>query len=147
MEEELEAERQSRGKAERQRSDLAREMEELAERIEEAGGATQAQQELNKKREAEVSPATRHTEGWKTKSPPLKLLFSLPFDAHVFNPMHLPFVFTSLHKFKLKFPLIYLFPIFICSLFSLPLLTPPPPKKKIHIGQCVPCYSLLYIHL
>ena len=55
MEEELEAERQCRGKAERQRSDLAREMEELAERIEEAGGATQAQMELNKKREAEVS--------------------------------------------------------------------------------------------
>jgi hypothetical protein len=54
MEEELEAERQSRGKAERQRSDLAREMEELAERIEEASGATQAQMELNKKREAEV---------------------------------------------------------------------------------------------
>ena len=54
MEEELEAERQSRGKAERQRSDLAREMEELAERIEEASGATHAQMELNKKREAEV---------------------------------------------------------------------------------------------
>ena len=31
-----------------------REMEELTERIEEAGGATQAQMELNKKREAEV---------------------------------------------------------------------------------------------
>ena len=33
---------------------LSREMEELTERIEEAGGATQAQMELNKKREAEV---------------------------------------------------------------------------------------------
>ena len=54
MEEELEAERQARAKAERQRSDLAREMEELTERIEEASGATQAQVELNKKREAEV---------------------------------------------------------------------------------------------
>jgi len=54
MEEELEAERQSRAKAERQRSDLAREMEELTERIEEASGATAAQMELNKKREAEV---------------------------------------------------------------------------------------------
>merc|ERR1719346_716126 len=53
-EEELEAERQARAKAERQRSDLAREMEELTERIEEASGATQAQVELNKKREAEV---------------------------------------------------------------------------------------------
>ena len=54
LEEELEAERQARAKAERQRSDLAREMEELTERIEEASGATQAQVELNKKREAEV---------------------------------------------------------------------------------------------
>merc|ERR1712083_784333 len=51
---ELEAERQSRAKAERQRSDLAREMEELTERLEEASGATSAQMELNKKREAEV---------------------------------------------------------------------------------------------
>merc|ERR1719342_1552414 len=38
QEEELEAERQARAKAERQRSDLAREMEELTERIEEASG-------------------------------------------------------------------------------------------------------------
>merc|ERR1712241_306077 len=51
-EEELEAERQARAKAERQRSDLAREMESLGERLDEAGGATAAQMELNKKREA-----------------------------------------------------------------------------------------------
>merc|ERR550532_1629924 len=54
MEEELEAERQARAKAERQRSDLARELESLGERLNEAGGATIAQVELNKKREAEV---------------------------------------------------------------------------------------------
>merc|ERR1712001_364136 len=54
MEEELEAERQARAKAERQRSDLARELESLGERLDEAGGATHAQVELNKKREAEV---------------------------------------------------------------------------------------------
>ena len=41
-----------RAKAERQRSDLAREMESLGERLLEAGGATAAQVELNKKREA-----------------------------------------------------------------------------------------------
>ena len=41
-----------RAKAERQRSDLAREMESLGERLLEAGGATTAQVELNKKREA-----------------------------------------------------------------------------------------------
>ena len=35
MEEELEAERQARAKAERQRSDLAREMESLGERLNE----------------------------------------------------------------------------------------------------------------
>merc|ERR1712083_515869 len=45
-EEELEAERQARAKAERQRSDLARELESLGERLNEAGGATHAQVEL-----------------------------------------------------------------------------------------------------
>merc|ERR1719466_679068 len=53
-EEELEAERQSRAQAERQRSDLAREIEQLADRLDEASGATVAQVELNKKREAEI---------------------------------------------------------------------------------------------
>merc|ERR1712128_342646 len=55
MEEELEAERQARAKAERQRSDLAREMESLGERLNEAAGTTSAQIELNKKRESEVT--------------------------------------------------------------------------------------------
>jgi len=54
LEEELEAERQARAKAERQRSDLAKELEELGDRLDEAGGATNAQLELNKKRDAEV---------------------------------------------------------------------------------------------
>merc|ERR1712241_1385635 len=51
LEEELEAERQARAKAERKRSDLAREYESLGERLNEAGGAPKAQMELNKKRE------------------------------------------------------------------------------------------------
>merc|ERR1712051_1128253 len=50
MEEELEAERQARAKVERQRSDLARELESLGERLTEAGGATHAQCELNLKK-------------------------------------------------------------------------------------------------
>merc|ERR1712158_315953 len=50
MEEELEAERQARAKAERQRSDLAREIDSLGERLDEASGATTAQVELNKLR-------------------------------------------------------------------------------------------------
>lgn len=54
-EEELEAERQGRAKAERIKSDLVKELEELTDRLEEASGATSAQIELNKKREAEVS--------------------------------------------------------------------------------------------
>merc|ERR1711899_690313 len=54
LEEELDAERQARAKAERQRSDLAKEMEKIGDRFDEAGGATAAQTELNKKREAEV---------------------------------------------------------------------------------------------
>merc|ERR1712001_163012 len=61
-EEELEAERQSRAKAERQRSDLARELESLGERLNEAGGATHAQVELNKKREAEVGKLRKDLE-------------------------------------------------------------------------------------
>merc|ERR1719433_1412541 len=58
----LEAERQGRAKAERQRSDLARELENLGERLGEASGATSAQIELNKKREAEVSKLRRDPE-------------------------------------------------------------------------------------
>merc|ERR1711899_495932 len=53
-EEELEAERQARSKAEKQKSTLARDLDDLTERLEEAGGATSAQIELNKKREAEI---------------------------------------------------------------------------------------------
>ena len=55
LEEELEAERQARAHAERQRSDLAREMENLQERLHQAGGSTAAQTELNKKKEYEVA--------------------------------------------------------------------------------------------
>merc|ERR1711868_288166 len=62
QEEELEAERQARAKAERQRSDLARELESLGERLNEAGGATNAQMELNKKREAEVQKLRKDLE-------------------------------------------------------------------------------------
>ena len=62
FEEELEAERQARAKAERQRSDLAREMESLGERLNEATGTTAAQIELNKKRESELSKMRKDIE-------------------------------------------------------------------------------------
>ena len=62
LEEELEAERQARAKAERKRSDLAREFDGLGERLSEASGATMAQMELNKKREAEVQKLRRDLE-------------------------------------------------------------------------------------
>merc|ERR1711994_1087716 len=62
LEEELEAERQARAKAERKRSDLARELEQLGERLNGAGGATAAQVELNKKREAEVQKLRKDLE-------------------------------------------------------------------------------------
>merc|ERR1712180_351223 len=55
LEEELEAERQARSKAEKQRSDLAKEFEEQGERLDQASGATMAQIELNKKRENEIN--------------------------------------------------------------------------------------------
>ncbi|CAB1341169.1 unnamed protein product [Coregonus sp. 'balchen'] len=62
LEEELEAERAARAKVEKQRADLARELEEISERLEEAGGATAAQIEMNKKREAEFQKVRRDLE-------------------------------------------------------------------------------------
>merc|ERR1719145_118895 len=61
-EEELEAERQARTNAEKQRGSLARELDDLTERVEEAGGATMAQVDLNKKREAEIDKLRRDLE-------------------------------------------------------------------------------------
>merc|ERR1712130_594337 len=52
----------ARAKAERQRSDLAREIDQLGERLDEASGATTAQVELNKKREAEVNKLRKDVE-------------------------------------------------------------------------------------
>uniref|UniRef100_A0A8C5I296 Myosin-7 n=1 Tax=Gouania willdenowi TaxID=441366 RepID=A0A8C5I296_GOUWI len=60
--EQLEAERAARAKVEKQRADLARELEEISERLEEAGGATVAQIEMNKKREAEFQKLRRDLE-------------------------------------------------------------------------------------
>ncbi|GCB86432.1 hypothetical protein scyTo_0027083, partial [Scyliorhinus torazame] len=62
LEEELEAERTARAKIEKQRSELSRELEEISERLEEAGGATSAQVEMNKKREAEFLKLRRDFE-------------------------------------------------------------------------------------
>merc|ERR1712192_337879 len=61
-EEELEAERQARCMAEKQRGTLARELDDLGDRLEEAGGATAAQSELNKKREMEIGKLRRDLE-------------------------------------------------------------------------------------
>ena len=63
VESELEAERQARASAERQRSDLAREIDQLGERLDQAGGATVAQVELNKKRESEIVKLHKDVEG------------------------------------------------------------------------------------
>ena len=62
LEEELEAERAARAKVEKQRADLSRELEEISERLEEAGGATAAQIDMNKKREAEFQKLRRDLE-------------------------------------------------------------------------------------
>ena len=55
---ELEAELE----AERQRSDLARELENYGDRLGEAAGTTAAQVELNKKREAELAKMMKDIE-------------------------------------------------------------------------------------
>uniref|UniRef100_A0A4W4GGJ4 Myosin, heavy chain 7B, cardiac muscle, beta b n=1 Tax=Electrophorus electricus TaxID=8005 RepID=A0A4W4GGJ4_ELEEL len=62
LEEELEVERAARAKAEKQRTDVCRELEELSERLEEAGGTTAAQIELNKKRETDFLKLRRDLE-------------------------------------------------------------------------------------
>merc|ERR1711992_145952 len=62
LEEELEAERQARAKAEGQRSNLARELDQLGGRLTEAGGATAAQIEFNKKRDSEIGKLRKDLE-------------------------------------------------------------------------------------
>ncbi|KAK2833007.1 hypothetical protein Q5P01_016896 [Channa striata] len=62
LEEQIEAERSTRVKVETQRSDLSRELDEISERLEEAGGATAAQAELYRKREAEFQRLCRGLE-------------------------------------------------------------------------------------
>ncbi|CAB1439974.1 unnamed protein product [Pleuronectes platessa] len=62
LEEELEADRACRAKVEKQRGDVARELEELSERLEEAGGTTSAQMEINKKRETDYLKLRRDLE-------------------------------------------------------------------------------------
>nr|XP_045582189.1 myosin heavy chain, muscle-like isoform X2 [Procambarus clarkii] len=62
LEQEVEHERQARAKAEKGKSSLARELSELTDRLDEAGGATAAQVELNKKREAELAKLRRDLE-------------------------------------------------------------------------------------
>ena len=54
LEEEIHSERIHRTKLERQKSDTEKEIEELSTRLEEAGCATMAQMELNKRKEAEI---------------------------------------------------------------------------------------------
>lgn len=62
LEEDLEQERQSRSKSDRAKGDLQRELDEITERLDEQGGATAAQIELNKKREAEMAKLKRDLE-------------------------------------------------------------------------------------
>ncbi|KAK6318994.1 hypothetical protein J4Q44_G00102050 [Coregonus suidteri] len=62
LEEELESDRASRAKVEKQWGDVARELEELREWLEEAGGTTSVQIEMNKKRESEFLKMRRDLE-------------------------------------------------------------------------------------
>ena len=55
LDEELAIERQNRAKAEKNRSVLARDIEDLGQKLEDAGNNTSTQIELNKKREAELA--------------------------------------------------------------------------------------------
>merc|ERR1711953_954371 len=55
LDEELTIERSARAKAEKNRSGLSRDIEDMAEKLEDAGNNTSTQIELNKKREAELA--------------------------------------------------------------------------------------------
>ena len=55
LDEELSIERSARAKAEKNRSGLSRDIEDLAEKLEDAGNNTSTQIELNKKRESELA--------------------------------------------------------------------------------------------
>merc|ERR1739842_160711 len=54
LEEELEMEKQNRLRAEKQRADLAHELDDLTDKLDEAGGRTVAQSEVSKKQEQEL---------------------------------------------------------------------------------------------
>jgi predicted nuclease with TOPRIM domain len=54
LDEDLELERGARGKAEKSRQALTRELEDIAAKLEESGNATATQIELNRKRESEL---------------------------------------------------------------------------------------------
>lgn len=62
LEEELEAERSMRSKSEKTRQQLEAEIEDMADRLDEAGGATSAQVEVNRKREQELAKVRRDLE-------------------------------------------------------------------------------------
>merc|ERR1711874_777986 len=62
LEDELKHESAARSKAEKNKSAMNREIEEIAERLDEAGGSTAAQVELNKKRESELAKLKRDLE-------------------------------------------------------------------------------------
>ncbi|MCE2155650.1 hypothetical protein GPU83_09675, partial [Streptococcus thermophilus] len=59
---EVEHERQARAKAEKAKAALARDLSDLGDRLDEAGGATAAQIEINKKREGELAKLRRDLE-------------------------------------------------------------------------------------
>ncbi|KAL0154264.1 hypothetical protein M9458_050377 [Cirrhinus mrigala] len=80
VEEEIEAERAAHTKAEKQRADLSRELEEISERLEEAGGATAAQIEMNKKREAEFGEQIDNLQWVKQKLEKEKSEYKMEID-------------------------------------------------------------------
>lgn len=62
MKEELEAERTTRAKVERERANFIRELEDMNERLEEAGGVSSAQLEITKKQETKFQKLRRDLE-------------------------------------------------------------------------------------
>lgn len=62
LEDDLETERNFRIKAEQQKAESYRELKELQDKLEEAGGTNEAQIELNKRREVELTKLKKQVE-------------------------------------------------------------------------------------
>ena len=100
-------------------SPQARELEELSERLEEAGGATAAQIELNKKRETEIAKLRRDIEEQVQTAVLQKQNFQRSFRGYAFIQTEDMFFFTTVQLRSFRYISRYLirFNVRLCDFF------------------------------